>query len=84
MLKVFLGNLHRDIIKPQLQGLCRFHDLYPVQIDVPQLKHGKNSVAFLTFNSPEEAAGAITVLNGFGEIQALRVANMGAFMTLGL
>ena len=91
MLKVFLGSLHRDINKPVVQGLRGFHELYPVQIDVPSPKWGMNAMAFLIFNSPEEAAGAITVLSGLedqhcspGAIQAFRVVNMGAFNTLGL
>ena len=85
-LKVFLGNLHRDIIKPTLQKLCSFHDLEPVQIDVPTPKANQAAIAFLVFSSPEQAAGAVTCLHGApdgpcspGLIQAFRVANMGAF-----
>ena len=48
-LKVFLGNLHRDINKPTLQKLCSFHDLEPVQIDVPTPK--ANQQALVLHNS---------------------------------
>ena len=86
VLKVFLGNLHRDINKPTLQKLCSFHGLEPVQIDVPTPKANQAAIAFLVFSSPEQAAGAVTCLHGApdgpcspGLIQAFRVANMGAF-----
>ena len=91
VLKVFLGNLHRGIIKPTLQKLCSFHDLEPVQIDVPTPKANQAAIAFLVFSSPDQAAGAVVCLDGLfdgpcspGAIQAFRVANMGAFNTLGL
>ena len=85
-LKVFLGSLHRDIIKPTLQKLCSFHELEPVQIDVPAPKPNQAAIAFLVFDCPIKAAGAVKHLHGLedgpcspGAIQAFRVANMGAF-----
>ena len=62
-----------------------------MQIDVPTPKANQAAIAFLIFSSPEQAAGAVTQLHGLfdgpcspGAIQAFRVANMGAFNTLGL
>ena len=85
-LKVFLGNLHRDIIKPQLQKLCSFHELEPVEITVPAPKANSAAIAFLVFDCPIKAAGAVKHLHGLedgptspGAIQAFTVANMGAF-----
>ena len=83
-LKVFLGSLHNDVNKPKLLDLCRFYELSPFEIIVPNPKPDKLAIAFLVFNTPEEAHAAINLLNGLEDpscspeqIHVFRVANAG-------
>ena len=83
-LKVFLGSLHNDVNKPKLLDLCRFFELSPFEVIVPPAKPDKLAIAFLVFNTPEEAHAAINLLNGLEDpscspeqIHVFRVANAG-------
>ena len=84
VLKVFIGTLHSGIDKPALLSLCRFHQLNVEDVIVPKSKPNKLAIAFLVFNHPQEAAAAITVLNGLedetcspGRIHVFRGAKAG-------
>ena len=84
VLKVFIGSLRSDINKPQLLSLCRFHQLNVADVIIPPAKPHKLAIAFLVFDHPEEAAAAITQLNGLedetcspGRIHVFRGAKAG-------
>lgn len=63
-LKVFIGSLHNDINKPQLQKLCEFYELNVAEIHVPRAKPHQLAIAFLEFWHPEEALVAVERLDG--------------------
>lgn len=63
-LKVFLGNLSVDVNKPKILELLSFFDLHPVDVIVPQVSRNKLAIAFLVFNTPEEANYAMHSLQG--------------------
>jgi RNA recognition motif-containing protein len=87
VLKVFLGNLKRNVIKPEVQELLHSCNLTPLDVLVPQGK----GIAFATFPTPEEAAFAVQALSMgvqhsccIGPLTAHRGANMGVFIHLHL
>ena len=64
-LKVFLGNLAVDVNKPKIwEMLEALQAGWPEDIIVPQVGRGKLAIAFLVFNTPEEASYAMTCLQG--------------------
>ena len=95
VMKVFLGNLRPDVIKPEVVGFLtqRFH-LNPVDVIVPPNGGSRIfdintvAIAFAIFDSPEEAADCILLCNGktddisIGKIQAHRGVNMRVFIAV--
>ena len=92
-LKVFLGNLRPDVIKPEVMGfltrqLSGDGFLNPVDVIVPPSKNCPAAIAFAIFDSPEEAADCIALCNGatddisIGYILAHRGANMRVFIAV--
>ena len=84
-LKVFLGNLRPDVIKPEVvHFVSRRFPLDPVDVIAPP-NGGPAAIAFAIFDSPEEARNCILLCNGktddisIGKIHAHRGANMGVF-----
>lgn len=84
-LKVFLGNLRPNVIKPEVMNfLSRRFPLRPVEVIVPG-NSGPTAIAFAIFGSPEEAADCIAICNGKsddispGKVHAHRGANMWVF-----
>ena len=88
VMKVFLGNLRPDVIKPEVVGFLtqRFH-LNPVDVIVPP-NGGTAAIAFAIFDSPEEASDCILLCNGktddisIGKIHAHRGVNMRVFIAV--
>ena len=84
-LKVFLGNLRPNVIKPEVMNFLtgRF-PLSPVEVIVPG-NSGPTAIAFAIFDSPEEASDCIALCNGksddisIGKVHAHRGANMWVF-----
>ena len=86
VLKVFLGNLRPDVIKPDILGFMQRRGLDVVDVIVPSRKSdGQAGIAFAVFNSADAAADCINDCHGIedqvgiGPIQAHRGANMGVF-----
>ena len=63
-LKVFLGSLSCDVNKPKLIGLFQRLGLAPAEIIVPTVRKGKLAVAFVTWNTSQEALNAVEACNG--------------------
>ena len=63
-LKVFIGSLSPEVNKPKLIRLFERLGLSPAEIIVPTVKPGKLAVAFVCFNTAEEALVAVTKCNG--------------------
>ena len=63
-LKVFLGNLAVDVNKPKILELLSWFDLHPFDVIVPQATRGKLAIAFVVFNTPEEANYAVQSVQG--------------------
>ena len=91
-LKVFLGNLRPNVIKPEVMGfltrqLSGDGFLNPVDVIVPP-NHGPVAIAFAIFDSPEEADDCIALCNGATDdisidyILARRGANMRVFIAV--
>ena len=87
-LKVFLGNLRPNVIKPEVMAfLTRRFPLKPVEVIVP-VNSGPAAIAFAIFDSPEEAKDCIALCGGkaddisIGKIQAHRGANMRVFIAV--
>ena len=84
VLKVYIGNLRPDVIKPDVLGLMSRRGLNPVDVIVPVCK-GPAAIAFAVFDSPEDASECVDECDGLedhvglGAIQAHRGANMGVF-----
>ena len=81
VLKVFLGNLKRDVIKPQIFDMleqCTGGSVAPVDVIVPTGR----GIAFAIFADPQQAAACVEKLRGvqhsccLGPVEAHRGANM--------
>ena len=87
-LKVFLGNLRPNVIKPEVMNFLtgRF-PLRPVEVIVPG-NSGPTAIAFAIFDSPEEASDCIALCDGktddisIGKIQAHMGVNMRVFIAV--
>ena len=86
-LKVFLGSLTPSICKPNLHDLFSRLSLKYAGILVPQC-HGQLAIAFVTFNSADQAQLAVETLHGLFDpeispstIKAHRVVIMGIFIS---
>ena len=83
VLKVFLGNLRPDVIKPHILDFMQRRGQDVHDVIVPNSKWG--GIAFAVFNSAEAAAACIIDCDGIqdrvgnGPIHAHRGANMGVF-----
>lgn len=70
-LKIFLGNLHPEINKPQIHKLMNAVGMMEVvqEILVPKSSgsSGNAGCCFMTFSDAETAADALIVLNGYVE-----------------
>ena len=86
-LKVFLGNLRPNVIKPEVMNFLTRFPLSPVEVIVPG-NSGPTAIAFAIFDSPEEASDCIALCNGksddisIGKVQAHRGANMRVFIAV--
>ena len=91
-LKVFLGNLRPNVIKPEVMGfltrqLSGDGFLNPVDVIVPP-NHGPVAIAFAIFDSPAEADDCIALCNGAADdisidyVLAHRGANMRVFIAV--
>lgn len=70
VLKVFLGNLVPDINKPKLRDLFSCFDMEPAEVIVPSVTPGRSSaIAFVVFNTPDEAQQAIRCVKGLSGIR---------------
>ena len=63
-LKIFIGSLSTAINKPKLIGLFERLGLEPAEIIVPNVKPGKMAVAFVCWNTSQEALNAVQACNG--------------------
>ena len=63
-LKVFIGSLSPEVNKPKLIRLFKRLGLSPAEIIVPTVKPGKLAVAFVCFNTSQEALNAVKECNG--------------------
>ena len=63
-LKVFLGNLAVDVNKPKIWDMMEHLGLAPHDIFVPQVQKNKLGIAFLIFNTVEEAQFALDACKG--------------------
>ena len=63
-LKIFIGSLSTAINKPKLIGLFERLGLEPAEIIVPNVKPGKLAVAFVCWNTSQEALNAVQACNG--------------------
>jgi RNA recognition motif-containing protein len=81
VLKVFLGNLKRTVIKPEVCDMLEQNGLTPVDVIVPQGK----GIAFAVFPDPEQTTRAVEIMHGVrhscatAAVSAHRGANMGVF-----
>ena len=88
VLKVFLGNLRPDVIKPEIQAFLFGRGLDVVDVIVPPASNGRAGVAFATFRCADEAAECMDDCDGIedsisiGPIQAHRGANMRVFIAV--
>jgi RNA recognition motif-containing protein len=63
-LKVFLGSLDPDINKPKLLTLFHNCGLTVAEVYVPMFREGNLAIAFVCFETPEQAGIAVEMLNG--------------------
>ena len=63
-LKVFIGSLSREVNKPRLIELFERLGLSPAEIIVPTVKPGKMAVAFVCWNTSQEALNAVEACQG--------------------
>ena len=63
-LKVFIGSLSPEVNKPKLIHLFERLGLSPAEIIVPTDKPGKMAVAFICWNTSQEALNAVEACNG--------------------
>ena len=64
VLKVFLGNLFPDINKPKLLDFFSWFAMEPAEVIVPSVTPGRLGIAFVVFNTPDEAQQAIRCVDG--------------------
>jgi hypothetical protein len=63
-LKIFIGSLDPGVNKPKLIDLFEKLGLEPAEIIVPAVKPGKMAVAFICWNTSQEALNAVEACNG--------------------
>ncbi len=63
-LKIFIGSLSPAINKPKLMYLFQRLGFEPAEIIVPNVKPGKLAVAFVCWNTSQEALNAVEACNG--------------------
>jgi hypothetical protein len=68
-LKVFVGSLQPQLIKPRLQPLWDRLGLSPCEVIVPACRGGKLAVAFVCFNTSSEALHAVQALSGLVDVE---------------
>jgi len=89
VLKVFLGNLRPDVIKPDVLAFIRERMcLDVVDIFMPSARNGQTAIAFAIFKDENEAAECQADCDGIedsisiGPIRAHRDANMRVFIAV--